>query len=92
MGALQPSFMGPRTNKSKCCIQTEKDLEKSKFCQAGYDIIIGLDKTEILRMQKAAQKGHNDSCFAYTPSSTVRRKIREPRVEANINHLGAFKK
>lgn len=70
--------MGQRTHKSKCCIQTKKDIEKSKFCQAGYDTIIGLDKAEILGVQRAIQKRQNDNIIAYTPFSSVRWNMNGP--------------
>lgn len=75
---LQPSSMGQRTNQSTCCIHTKKDVDKSEFCQAGYGIIIGLDTTEILRVQRAAQKGHNDNIIDYTSSSSVGWKMSGP--------------
>lgn len=37
--------MEQSTSKSQYCIQTEPGIEESKFCQAEYDIMIGLGKT-----------------------------------------------
>lgn len=77
MGVSQCSSMGQRPSKSKSCLQTKKDKEKSEFCQAGYDI-------QAYTKQRATQKRHNDSSIAHTPSSSVRWNVREHRAGTDI--------
>lgn len=75
------------TSESKRRIQTIKDIEESKFCQAEYGIVTFVGKTNSETRQKGSQKRHNDNSIPYAPSSSVRWKIsgfiREPRAEPN---------
>lgn len=45
IGILQPSSMEQSTHKRKYCIWTKMDIEKRKFRQAEYAIMIGSGKT-----------------------------------------------